>query len=94
MITLAQYCTRTGITVDALKSRRRSRMLCDTRAAYMLYLYDVVKEDEGGQYSLKRIGRIFNRDHATVLHELHKARFMLKFNDEIFRELWRKLDMI
>jgi hypothetical protein len=69
-------------------------MLCDFRATYMLYLYDAVKEDGGGKYSLSRIGRIFNRDHATVLHELRKARFMLRINDEIFRELWRKLDMM
>ena len=49
-----------------LQGRCRNRQVVE----YRMMLYTIMRNDLG--YSLKRIGRLFNRDHSSVIHLLNQ----------------------
>lgn len=58
-----------GTTWADVKSLRRTRELVAPRQACMVAVYDERKD-----LSLPQIGRLFNRDHTTVLHAVRKIK--------------------
>lgn len=58
-----------GVTWEDLKSVRRERRLIAPRQICMAALYEQRKD-----LSLPQIGRMFHRDHTTVLHAVQKIR--------------------
>jgi len=58
-----------GTTWADVKSLRRTRELVAPRQACMVAVYDERKD-----LSLPQIGRLFNRDHTTVLHAVRKVK--------------------
>lgn len=65
MVTAAQR----GYTLDEVISPNRSRHLCSVRDACIR-----VVADAKPHLSLKQIGRLFRRDHTTIIHSLRKTR--------------------
>ena len=57
-----------GTTVDAMFSRRRFPETVAARSEAWFVLYD----HHG--YSMARIGRIWGRDHTTIMHGVNKFR--------------------
>jgi chromosomal replication initiation ATPase DnaA len=55
----------TGISIRGIMSRARSKSVARARQLAMRRLYDV-----GPEWSMPRVGRVFERDHTTVLHAL------------------------
>lgn len=66
---VAEVLTRfPGVTWADVKSIRRTRQLVEPRQACIKAVYDERKD-----LSLPRIGRLFNRDHTTILHAIRKT---------------------
>jgi len=57
-----------GFSVEALKGPRQTRGIAHTRQDAMLAIREATK------LSLPQIGRLFNRDHTTVLWGLKRAK--------------------
>lgn len=57
-----------GISWDDIKGVRRTRDLIGPRQACVKAVYEERKD-----LSLPRIGRIFSRDHSTILHSVRKS---------------------
>jgi IS30 family transposase len=67
------------IEKDGLVTKSRHRNLIDKRS----YLYYALKE-EG--FSLQRIGKLFNKNHATILNGIKKHHFYTLTNDYSYNE--------
>ena len=65
---LRDVCKSQGVTRDEIFSRNRNKKLVMTRAV----IYDRIRKELGWSYP--RIGKIFGRDHTTVLHGIRLAR--------------------
>lgn len=64
-----------GVSKDLLKSKSRKREIVEARQLF----FALLKRDS--TYSLASIGKLLNRDHATVLHSLRAVRDL---NDKSF----------
>lgn len=58
---------RHGLTIDDLLGGRRTQDVSEARHEAMWVIRNVLKDDGNPRWSLPTIGRIFNRDHTTVL---------------------------
>ena len=70
-----------GVSVDKILSKNRARRIVWIR--YILYNY--LKST--GSMTLTEVGKVFNRDHATVIHGLKKHSDFLVWNDLEFIEM-------
>lgn len=59
---LLQVSKETGISIQALKSKSRKREIAEARMFFTKLAF------ENTAFSLEYVGKIVNRDHATVLH--------------------------
>lgn len=64
---LSDVSSKTGISIDALKSKSRFRQIVDARCIYFRRAKEITK------LSYASIGFEVNRDHATVIFGLNKA---------------------
>lgn len=64
---IARFAVEHDITVADLKSKKRDHRISHLRQDLMLELR------ENTELSLPQIGRLFGRDHTTVLHGLRMA---------------------
>ena len=64
---LEEVADKTRIPIDDLKSRSRARDVADARFVYYRRSREITKEP------LSKIGRLVNRDHATVLSGINEA---------------------
>lgn len=65
---LAEFAATRGLTLDELRGPDRGRIVAHARQDAMLLL------SEATRLSKSQIGRLFNRDHTTVLYGLKAAR--------------------
>ena len=65
---IASVAERNGASVSEVLSRRRDRRIVKARHAAIL----AVRERFDGD-SLPMIGRLFNRDHTSILHVVRKG---------------------
>ena len=79
-----------GVTVDELKSKAKSSHITNPRQICM----DILRKKT--DLSLLKIGRIFNRDHSTVIPSVEKIEKEIKCNSlfeieikEIIEEIMR-----
>ena len=79
-----EICARTNIDVGKLKSTSRKREIIDARRAFMK-----VFSLEG--MTSTQIGKIFNKDHASVLHsnKVHKDR--CDVNDKDYVKMYERV---
>ncbi len=71
-----------NIDIGSLSEDRRYKEIIEARfAAFMLY-------HKHRNYSYSRIGKIFNRDHTTVIHGIKRGNDLLA-NDKFFRKSHR-----
>lgn len=77
-----------GTTEEALKSKERSRELVDLRRMIAI----IMLNEFPTRMSLKTVGKLFGRDHTTVIHykEVHDD---LMCTEEEYRSRFRMLDM-
>jgi hypothetical protein len=64
---IQEYTEETGYTLADLKSARRQQPLVDARQELYWQIY------KNTNWSLPRIGKLFNKDHTTVLHGVRKV---------------------
>lgn len=64
---IKKVCWENQIEVDVVLGKSRSRKVVAVRQAAMAAIY-CIRTD----YSLPKIGRLFNRDHTTVIYSLMK----------------------
>ena len=72
--TISKIATISGCSLHELKSRKRSRVLVDTR----MMLIKILKGKNN--LTLISIGKILNRDHSTILYHLQSFDDKIKFN--------------
>jgi chromosomal replication initiation ATPase DnaA len=75
-----------GITMDRLTSDRRHRTLVDCRI-YISYACRAYYH-----LSLSEIGRILNRDHTTILHQIAQFEKFTKNNDAEFMQVYNTIE--
>jgi len=63
--TIVGVSVATGIGVRQIMSRSRNKHVARARQLAMRRLYDA-----GPEWSMPRVGRVFDRDHTTVLRAL------------------------
>ena len=61
---VAEICERRGVSALDLCGRDRSLSICHARQE----LWWQLRNDPGREYSYSEIARLFDRDHATILH--------------------------
>jgi hypothetical protein len=62
---IAKAATENGVTYEAIMSRARPRDVCRARFAAITAVARAYPD-----MSFPRLGRIFNRDHSTIVHAL------------------------
>ena len=65
------------IEQDGLAEKNRKAEIVHRR----IYLFRMLREDG---YTLKRIGALFNMNHATILHGLRNYQNLTDVNDKVF----------
>jgi chromosomal replication initiation ATPase DnaA len=50
-------------------------------------IYRVHRELYGSGYSLSDIGKIFNRDHATVVYSIKMMKWAIRHNDKLVKSI-------
>ena len=66
------------IEQDGLAQKNRKREIVHRR----IYLFNRLRKDG---YTLKRIGALFNMNHATILHGLRLYQDLSDINDKVFQ---------
>lgn len=66
-----------SITTDKLSSSNRTKEMVQPRQVAMYLVRHLTN------YSLPEIGKVFSRDHTTVLHSIHKIEEYLKTTDDM-----------
>ena len=74
----------TGIGYSAMKARTRMRNVTIARQYAM---YRVHRELYGSGYSLSDIGKMFFRDHSTVLYSIKTMRHALQVQDKLVKSI-------
>ena len=72
-----------------LASKNRERYVC-THRQYLMYIIRIKTYLSG--VSLSQIGRMFNRDHATVIHAIKCINSMKETNDFVLKDIQREYD--
>jgi chromosomal replication initiator protein len=73
-----------GVTFEDLKSQSRVRAFVELRRISMYLLHKKFEMTSGS------VGKMFNRDHATVLHHCKQVDDLYEF-DPKFREMFTKI---
>ena len=68
------YCEKIGLTVEKLKSDSRLREIVTPRQVYWHYL-----KSKG--FGESEIGRMFNKNHATVIYGIDRVRELIDSGD-------------
>ena len=84
---LETICNCVGITKSDLKTNTRKREMAQSRQMHMAIRFLLIKEEKE---SLAKVGAIYNKDHATVLHAIKTVKNALNGFDIPFRERYRK----
>lgn len=74
---VAEVALRHGVSLDALLSRRRTEKLAWARFEAWWMLRQVLRANGSPVWSLPQIGRMFGRDHSTVVAGLARYRARL-----------------
>lgn len=80
-----KFAEITGITVEELKSRKRTPEVADARAMYYML------RREKSNWGLKRIGEDVNRKHSTVHVGIERMRGLIDVEDKAAVEMWEKV---
>lgn len=83
----------TGVQFSALKSPTRVRNISIARQFAM---YKLHQKFYSRGYTLQQIGKMFNRDHSTVLHSVKTVQWALQVGDELMtsiNERYKLLDV-
>jgi chromosomal replication initiation ATPase DnaA len=75
-------CEFFGITFEDLKKKDRYIPLVEARS----HIFYMLNQDEFLRCTYKHIGRLFNRDHSTIIHGCRK----LISDMNIYDEVWQK----
>ena len=84
IIDLTDYAANLGLTVEELTGKYRKQLLCAARQAYWLHLHS-----QGYGYS--EIGRMFNRNHVTVMHGIRRVKCLVETGDGCAIKCYNKL---
>jgi chromosomal replication initiation ATPase DnaA len=84
-----RVCKATGFSYDILKSKNRS---IDIRTARQYAIWRIHKEVYGMGYSLKAIGKLFERDHSTVLHTVKAINELKDVHDFLFVQINKRYE--
>lgn len=74
---VAAVAERHGLTVDDLIGPKRTQDVCEARHEAMYVVRNVLQDDGRPRWSLPVIGRMFNRDHTTVLSGIRSHQALL-----------------
>ena len=74
----------TGISYSELRSNNRERNTVIARQYAMFQLYDILYPLG---YTLTEIGKMFNRDHSTVLYSVKQIKEGIKYNDFLITKI-------
>jgi chromosomal replication initiator protein len=77
----------TGIGYSAMKARTRMR---NVTIARQYAIYRVHRELYGSGYSLQDIGKMFFRDHSTVLYSIKTMKHALQVQDKLVKSIHTK----
>lgn len=80
-IIISTVCEYFKVTLNQLKSVRRDRQIVFPRQLAMYYLYYYCNK------STVEIGRIFKKDHTTVVHSLRKVRGWMQVDQNIYDQV-------
>jgi hypothetical protein len=70
-----------GITSQELQSKKRHREIVDARKAFF-YFAIKIRDTRRLSDSLKKIGKMMDRDHATVIHCNNSAKDLIEHDNE------------
>ena len=77
-----KFAEITGVTVEELKSRKRTPRVADARAMY----YKLRREKS--KWGLKRIGEDVNRKHSTVYAGIERMTGLIEVEDKAAVRMW------
>ena len=77
-----KFAEITGVTVEDLKSRKRTPRVADARAMY----YKLRREKS--KWGLKRIGEDVNRKHSTVYVGIERMTGLIEVEDKAAVRMW------
>jgi chromosomal replication initiation ATPase DnaA len=83
MIDIELYSEKTGITVEDLKGKSQITEIVIPRQVYWHYL-------KRHGFGPSQIGRMFKKDHATVIHGVNRARDLIDAKDP-YAEIYFKI---
>jgi len=75
---LAKVEESTGVAYNVMSSKTRERNFVIAR---QYAIYQVYQQLHHLGYTLMEIGKLFNRDHATVIHSVKQIKSGIKYND-------------
>jgi hypothetical protein len=71
-------CDEFQIDVDMITSKKRQRHIVDAR-----HIFCFLASKAYGRFTLKQIGGLINRDHASVLHAKKKVKDLMQYDREM-----------
>ena len=77
-----EYATGVSYSVMASKSRERNYVIARQYAIYQVY-----RQLHSLGYTLMEIGKLFNRDHSTVLYSVKQIKEGIKYNDFLITKI-------
>lgn len=80
---ITQICSELGVTLQEVESPLKQHDVVKCRNLIMTIIHSKRK------YSLQKIGGLFNRDHATVLHAIRNCKSRIKVDNE-YKSLYIK----
>lgn len=84
---LETICNCVGITKTDIQAKTRKREIAQSRQMHMAIRFKLIKNEAE---SLEKVGAIYGKDHATVLHAIKTVKNALHGFDIPFRERYRK----
>jgi chromosomal replication initiation ATPase DnaA len=81
---LAKVEDATGVAYNIMSSKTRERSYVIAR---QYAIYQVYQQLHHLGYTLMEIGKLFNRDHATVLYSIKQIRSGIKYNDFLITKI-------
>ena len=71
-------CEEFDLDIDLITSKKRQREIVDAR-----HIFCYLASKAYGRFTLKQIGAIVNRDHASVLHAKRKVKDLMEYDREM-----------
>jgi len=81
---IAKVERASGIGYSEMASKNRHR---NTVIARQYAIYKVYEQLHHRGYTLMEIGRLFNRDHATIIYSVKTVKFGLQVNDYLLTKI-------